>query len=317
MIRSFHPAKISLFILACGVACLIPWAPVSCVAALILVLWLPGKAILHSIRQLDHAPGRGAMIVAASIVLLVIPLSWFWRISNAPVPVIAFVVGLNLVLTFFATWVRRSTPESPADSSNPNPPALLFAICLWTGVCIFGSFWIPTALNRTDANPAHDYIKHHAILFSLGEHTLPLRNAFTALEPETAYYYYEYHYLLAATIRSMTGDRISIPFVFGLTSGILAIVVIRLVFWMSLRLTGSVHGALLSAACVSVLGGWDIVPVMLRMLGGASMPVILDSWCPVAWRIHNLMTQFYWCPQHVAALCALLLASYWLTLAPS
>ncbi|NOX58551.1 MAG: hypothetical protein GXP29_06795, partial [Planctomycetes bacterium] len=138
-----------------------------------------------------------------------------------------------------------------------------------------------------------------------------------ALEPETAYYYYEYHYLLAATIRSMTGDRISIPFVFGLTSGILAIVIVRLVFWMSLRLMGSVHGALLSAACVSVLGGWDIVPVMLRMLGGASMPVILDSWCPVAWRIHNLMTQFYWCPQHVAALCALLLASYWLTLAPS
>ncbi len=308
--------------LVLGGICLLEWAPTSTAAAAILVLWLPGASIVRAIARLDDIPGRRTVIVAASMSLVIFPLSWFWRISNSTLQVTAFVCALNILLALVAYLVRTSNPENPAsDSPASNGPSgftrwMLAGMCVWIAICVLGSFWIPTAFHRVAANGAHDYVKHHAIVFSLNEHPLPLHNVFNNLDPETPYFYYEYHYLLAASIRSMAGLNISIAFALGLVSAVLAVVVIRLTFWISLNFTKTTGGALLSAACVSVLGGWDIVPVLINVFRGQSMPVILDSWCPVAWRIHNVATQFYWCPQHVAAVCTLMLTAYWLTHAP-
>ncbi|GJM24032.1 MAG: hypothetical protein DHS20C16_04470 [Phycisphaerae bacterium] len=305
-----------------GGICLLGWPPTSTLAAAILVLWLPGASVVRAIARLDDIPGRRTVIVAASMSLVVFPLSWFWRFSNTTLHVTLFVCGLNVLLALVAHGVRvgrtESTGNAPSHPSEPRgvAPWLLGAICGWMAICVLGSFWIPTAFHRVAANGAHDYVKHHAIVFSLNEYPLPLHNVFNAVERDGPYFYYEYHYLLAASIRSMAGLQISIAFALGLVSAVLAVVVIRLTFWMSLSFTKTTTGALLSAACVSVLGGWDIVPVMINLIGGQSMPVILDSWCPVAWRIHNLATQYYWCPQHVGAVCTLLLTAYWLTHAP-
>ncbi len=305
-----------------GAICLIGWAPTSTVAAAVLVLWLPGASIVRAIKPLDRIPGRHAVIVAASISLVVIPLNGFWRFSNASLHVTVFVCALNALLALIAYLVRRQDSvgttgeEVSCGSIDKTSRWVLAAICAWAGLCVLGAFWIPTAFDRVAANGAHDYVKHHAIVLSLNEHTLPLRNVFNNLNPDTPYYYYEYHYMLAAAIRSMAGLQISIAFALGLVSAVLAVVVIRLTFWISLNLTKVTRGALLSAACVSVLGGWDIIPVLINVIGGGSMPVILDSWCPVPWRIHNLATQYYWCPQHVAAVCTLMLTAHWLTHAP-
>lgn len=314
--------RIGLASIVMGGICLLSWAPASAAAAAVLVLWLPGASIVRAIARLDDIPGRRTVIVATSISLIVIPLSWFWRFSNSPLHVTLFISGLNVLLATLAYLIRRARPaDTKGALQKPNAPHgasrwLLNAICAWMALCVLGSFWIPTAFHRVAANGAHDYVKHHAIVFSLNEHTLPLHNVFNALEPETPYFYYEYHYLLAASIRTIARLEISIAFALGLVSAVLAVVVIRLTFWISLGLTKTSRGALLSAACVSVLGGWDIVPVLINAVGGQSLPVILDSWCPVAWRIHNLATQYYWCPQHVGAVCTLLLTSYWLTHAP-
>jgi hypothetical protein len=79
---------------------------------------------------------------------------------------------------------------------------------------------------------------------------------------------------------------------------------------------GGDRSAWLAAACVSVIGGWDIVPVVTRMAGGRPMVITLDAWSLFPWRIHNLMTQFMWCPQHIAAALAVILAARWLRRAP-
>ncbi len=302
--------------------CLIGWAPTSTAAAAFLVLWLPGASIVRAIPSLDHISGRRTVIVATSISLVVIPLSWFWRLSNAPTDVTLFVCGLNVALAILAHTIRLAYParqgDLPPKPTSPNRAIrwVLVGICTWIAICVMGAFWIPTAFDRATSNGTHDYVKHHAIVFSLNEHPLPLRNAFNDLNPETPYYYYEYHYTLAASIRAMAELKPSIAITFGLVSAVLAVVVIRLTFWISLTLTKSPGGALLSAACVSVLGGWDAIPVAIRALGGSTIPIILDTWCPVAWRIHNFVTQYYWCPQHVAAVCTLMLTAYWLLQSP-
>lgn len=305
-----------------GGICLLGWAPASTAAAAILILWLPGASIVRAVARLDGIAGRRTVIVATSISLVVIPLSWFWRLSNTHLDVTVFVCALNVLLAALAYGIRVGRPAI-SENAPPQPTApnraiqwVLVGICTWIAACVLGAFWIPTAFGRATSNGPHDFVKHHAVVFSLSEHPLPLQNAFNDLNPETPYYYYEYHYTLAAAIRVMAGLSPSVAFSFGLVSAVLAIIVIRLTFWISLTLTKSAGGALLSAACVSVLGGWDAIPVAIKVLDGSSIPIILDAWCPVAWRIHNFVTQYYWCPQHVAAVSTLMLTAYWLLQSP-
>ena len=97
-----------------------------------------------------------------------------------------------------------------------------------------------------------------------------------------------------------------------MTSSLVAALFVSLVFCIGLRFLKSPGGALLAAACASIVGGWDIIPVFIRWILGNRMVIMLDSWSPLAWRIHNLTNNFIWCPQHVFAVAALLQCVYWL-----
>jgi len=194
----------------------------------------------------------------------------------------------------------------------------LFAgMVAWLGFWVFTAYWAPTACDGVSTPSAHDFIKHHAVMYSLGRHALPLHNIFYAPEADTAYYYYGYHYLVPAAIRTLCGGAPSIRLVFGLSSALLAVGFVAVVYLLALDATGSYAGGLLAAACAGLVGGWDIVPVLLRVAGGAPMVITLDAWAEIPWRAHNLATQFLWCPQHVTALAAITMACLWLRRAPS
>ena len=92
----------------------------------------------------------------------------------------------------------------------------------------------------------------------------------------------------------------------------MATCVLLLVYGLAFEFLGRAGPALLAVACVSVVGGWDVIPDALRWLTGGSLVVTLDAWCPTPWRMHNFTTQYLWCAQHVSAVVALLLAVRWL-----
>jgi hypothetical protein len=300
----------------CAAACLVPFAWVSLTAAVVLVLWVPGRSLVRWLSRLDDAPGAGWSAIAASLVFMPLPLSWIWGISNRRPVVLSAVLAIDVVLLIGAHFSgpRRHPPPMFRTRRARN---LLGVLVLWVAGCVCGSYWITRAGGRVVAYPAHDYIKHHAVLFSLDRYPLPLHSVFYAGEPETPYYYYGYHYLVPAAVRILSGQRVSIASVFGLTSAITAVVFVAFVFLIARDVLKSEWGALLAAACVSVVGGWDIVPALVRVAGGGPMVVTLDSWIPAPWRIHNLMTQYFWCPQHVSAVVALLVCCFWLRHAPS
>lgn len=299
--------------LAAG-GCLLPTSWISFLAA-VLLLWLPGRFLVQLLPQINTGPGAGWSSIAASLVLLPVPLHWVWRVSNDRLAVLGVATVISVLLAIPAC--RRGTRPSAAPmAARPVARLSLAVLVVWVAACVFLAYWLPGAGGRTVPVPIHDYVKHHAVMLSLEQHPLPLHNIFYAAEAGTPYYYYEYHYLIPAALRAMTGNRVSIGFAFGFTAAAVAASFIALVFLMARHHLQSEAGALLAAACVSIVGGWDVLPTLVRLAGGGPLIVTLDAWCPVAWRIHNFMTQFLWCPQHVAAMLGLVLSCRWLQVAP-
>jgi len=280
--------------------------------------------------------GEICLAPAVSFVLLPLPLTAVWSFSNGR-GIVAAAIGLINALLLAWRWrtARRgsgggeriqapapveetlATPSRSEALASPRPLAPRIALApllLFTGGCVWASLYFPEAGGRTAPRPAHDYVKHHAVLLSLERSPLPLHNYFYAAERDVGYYYYHFHYLVPAAIRKLAGDRVTIGLTFALTSGLLAMVFTAMVYYLAQEwLRGrSRWGAWWAAACVTVVGGWDVIPVAIRTCLGAAPVIVLDSWIPSPWRIHNLMTQFMWCPQHVAGALIVLLAAMWL-----
>jgi hypothetical protein len=303
------------FILGVAAVCWVPTPWVAFPAAVVLVLWLPGRFVLRLLRGLEEAPGGFWLAVILSLVLMPVPLSWLWWVSNDRWAVWGAVVGINMLL-----WLADRRPRVAVDSrptfSGAGTRWLLFALAAWLGVCVFASYWLPQAGGRIEATPAHDYVKHHAVMLSLQRRPLPLGNVFFAVAADSPHYYYEYYYLVPAALRALVGNRVSIPFALGFSSAVVCMACVVFVYMLGRDFLGTSRGGLLAAACVGVVGGWDVIPVAIRAATGARWVVTLDSWCPVAWRVHNLATQYIWCPQHVVAVLALLLVVWLLRRAP-
>jgi len=299
-------------------ACLSPTLWLSFPAAAVLTLWLPGRSLLRAIGWEDGRAGRGWIAVATSIVLVPLPLSWVWNWSNSRWAVLAALVTVNVALLL---WASRRSPREIREAplfSSPRSRRLFVVPVLFVGACVFGAIWFPQAGDRMIVQPMGDYVKHHAVLLSLERHPLPLHNLFYAAEKDTPYYYYQYHHQIAAALRKLADDRVSIAFVFAVSSALTAMTFVAVVFLLAREYLGPAdeRGAWLAALCVSVIGGLDVIPILIRMAAGAPSVIILDSWSTCPWRLHNLMTQFMWCPQHVAATLVLLLTVRWLRQAP-
>ena len=310
--------SVLLRIVVAALACLAPPPWISFPAAALLVLWFPGQLLRKIFRWDSRCAGGGWIGLATSIVLIPLPLSWVWLFSNSRWAVWATVLAINLLLFVAARRGGAAVEEPPAMLSTPRRRTIFVALVTWIGVCVFGAIWLPQADSRMVTQAIVDYTKHHAVLYSLEHHPLPLHNIFYEAEKDTPYYYHQYHHLIAAALRKLAADRVSIPLAFGLTSAITAMAFLVVTFLLAREFYGpdGERAALLATACAGLIGGWDIVPVLIRMACGLNHTIILDSWCPIPWRLHNLMTQFMWCPQHVAATLAVTLAAFWLRRAP-
>lgn len=307
-------ASVITLLLLSAAACCAPTPWISLPAALVLVIALPGWAVGRTLAARGVVGVDAWQGLAAGIVMVPVWMNWVWRISNDRWFVLGAMVLLNALLVGLAAWARHRRTSEPAP---PRRASRAFALLVGgVAACVFLTIWLPRAFDRVVPQAVHDYVKHHAVLLSLELAPLPLRNVFYAGEPDTPYYYYQYHHQLAAGVRKLTGDRVSIPLAFGLTSAATATALLGLLRALALRITGSPAAALTACVCASIVGGWDALPVALQVLSGKPPPIILDTWSPIPWRVHNLMTQYVWCPQHVAALAALVLAALWLDAAP-
>jgi hypothetical protein len=289
-----------------------------------LLVVLPGTYALRLFQPACKTAGRKWLAIPMSLIIMGLALSYLWQWSNDRSTVLLTVLIINAAL-ILVTHLRPDSHGPPAPMFDTRRQRWFFtALLVWIGACVTLCYWLPAW--RSVEHPVGDYVKHHAVCWSLDRSPLPLQNVFFAAASDQPCYYYDQLYFIPAAIRILAGHTVSIPFVFGLVAGIVAITFIAMVYLLANDVIGSRHGALLATCCASIVGGWDIIPCVVKWIDIGRVFIVLDAWCPIAWRIHNIMDNFFWCPQHEAALmmflfCCRLLqinarSRWWLLVAP-
>jgi hypothetical protein len=291
------------------------WAAVSAAAGIVLLLYAPGRLLADILRVRLCAGMAGRVLLAAALSLGTVPfaLDLLWRTTHRGWVILLIWWAVLCVLVVLRG--RRGPTEGRAcDRLFEGRAVRVLAVLVgvWLTVCIVGAYWPAERAGYPIAAIPHDYVKHQAVLMVLGKWGLPLGNPFCAELAHEAYYYYHYFYLLPATVRLWTGNAVGIAAAFALFTAAVALVCVGLVYWLARRLTGSEGPAAFAALCASLIGGLDVIPLALKR----QFVVTLDSWADQAFRLHNVYTNYLWCPQHVLGLAVLLLAVALLSAAP-
>lgn len=290
------------------------FAPIAAPAAWILLAWCPGRILLRAtgIGRGWDGPGRTLLALAASLVFMPAVLFPIWHFGHSRAFFLWAVWG---VLIVSAVAVRLLRPWDHASVAGWVPSlrlverrataVMLAVIALFALLATIGPYW-PNDLNGYPVPASiHDYIKHHAVMYSLQERHLPLGNPFYAAEAAGPVYYYCFFYLIPATVRIVAGGP-GTHLAFGVQSFLVAVSTIGMFYLIVKRFTGGDGPAILAALLSSLVGGLDSVAAAVR----GNLVVTLDSWADTLNRVHNLFTQMMWTPQNVLGLLVVLLVVY-------
>jgi len=290
-------------------------APVAVPAVLLLLSYLPGRCAIRALR-LDRAydaAGRAVLSLAFSLALMPLPLNVLWHFTNHPWTLLTAVA---LMLTAAAAGVDLIGPRPPDTQASPTSMferrrtrvlAVVIAVLL-TIYCV-GPYW-PTEL-RGYPVPCliHDFVKHHAVLYSLEHAPLPLRSPFYAAGPQEPVYYYHFFYLAPATLRAVV-PAISAEAAFGLYGALVAMATGGMFYALVKRFTGHEAPATLGLLLCTLIGTPDIVGMVLY----GRTAVSLDVWADKPVRIHPFLFQMIWSPQNTQGALVGLIAVHLLSL---
>ncbi len=307
------------------------WWPISTAASLLLLTWLPGRLVLGRLGLLSGTSTGTTILLSASLSLALspVPLDWLWRCTHNGWAILGVWWAALLVVACsprLPRWPQRSSGNEgtrlPADAAGQPLPLFehrrtrLAAVIVgaWLALAITLTYWPSELLGYPLPAGPHDYIKHHAVLDSLQRRALPLGNVFFA-GPDQKIYYYHLFYLAPATLRLWADRAISIDLAFAIYSAAVALAMVGLVYLLTKRLAGAEAPATLAAVAASLLGGLDLLPVLVCAARRQFM-VTLDAWADLPFRIHNFYTQMVWCPQHMLGLVIVLTAAYLLSRRP-
>ncbi len=272
-----------------------------------MLVWIPGQILLRlsGVGEGWTAGPRAMLGLALATATMPVVLNPLWHLTNhGPTLILATAAGLA-VAQEFSFALRTSGREALRLFQSPLEWLLLAALLGLVVFATIGTYWPGTVGAGPVPSQIHDYIKHHAVLFSLERRPLPLGNPFYAPRADGPVFYYHFFYLLPATLRAVA-PSVSIPLAFGLQSALVAVTSVSLFALLARVLFGGGPPALLAAMLATVIGGLDIVPVVLLRLRA----ITLDAWADTLVRIHNLITQFVWTPQNMQGVLVLLLASF-------
>ncbi|WP_157602455.1 hypothetical protein [Sphingomonas sp. PR090111-T3T-6A] len=260
---------------------------------------LPGFALLALLERFGGLrAGQGwervgwALLLAFSVLPAIDALAI--RFLDVPAA-FAFRIALALVALRPLTGIVRRLDRIPR-------PMLLFA----------GLWWLVVAIAYVDVDwngrlyqslVVVDLVKHAAVVESIADYGLPLRDSFFARAQPAGYYYY--FYCLPAEIRWVAGNLISARMAFAST-----------LFWAGFALPailwrvgaeagligeGRERRFLLAAIFLCFIAGADLPFILIEhALNGYTLPQV-ELWSE---EVRFALTSMLWVPHHMAALIA-------------
>ena len=295
---------------------LAPGAAAGAVCGGLLALYLPGRALRLCLRP--HSGAGGAMDcledVAASLAVSPLVL----RLASVVVPldrqhVLSTLAGVSLGL-FVIAALRPGRDLAPnRGASRP-----LLAVVAVTVLLLAPGLWIGTTEDGGETYvKGWDLNNHLAMAESIAARGLPPVNPFLATD--APFYYHTFFHVLLGSVLLVAGEGVRSYALIALLTLLIAAAFLGVFHRLVAETTGDERVAHLSLPLVSLVGGFDVVPMAEKALFMgertiAPVAFFLRHWNVDGWvsnqgmLVPSLFADFYWAPHAVAAMVVLLLA---------
>jgi hypothetical protein len=300
-------------------ALLLAWFPsglVRVAAGLALSIFFPGYALLRCLRTPPRADSLPDLLHCGAASLGICPLAL--RLASILVPfqrgtVLATLFLLSAILMVFGTY--RPRPGPPAVWKNPGPA--FYVLLLVTIALLVAALGVSTVPEVGETRvKGWDLNNHLAIAEAIASRGLPPTNPF--LQSEFPFYYHTFFHILLAAVLLAGGPGVHPYFCIAVLALLLSAIFLGTLFRVAAELTGNARAALFALPLVSLVGGFDILPVVgLALRGresGSWMEIFLRHWNVDGWvsnrgiLVPSFFAGYYWVPHAMAALTVFLLA---------
>jgi hypothetical protein len=290
----------------------LPLGVVSALAGFALLAYLPGSLLIRFLGIENHWSRGGRIVLSVAVSLATVP--WFlnpvWHLTHDRFVVLAAVWCALVALLMLRKDAPSLIKPDGVFFEHKSTKILAGVIAAVVVIATLLPYWPTELYGYPVACQIHDHIKHHAILYSLEHRALPLGNVFYADGAETPVYYYHFFYLIPATVRLWTNHAMDLELAYGLGSALVALSTAGLAYAFVKRFTGGESPAALTATLFTVVGSFDLFPLIIHVIKIAKPVLVQDAWAIHQYRLHNILNQMMWAPQNVIGILVVLVGVY-------
>ena len=322
MTKAERPWLGGLALLAAAfVLSLLPGETAGAASGAILALILPGYALLTCLGTPARLDGLSDVLECVAASLAITPLAL--RLGGTIFPFDRLhVLGVLAALAVGLVVLGALRPPPAVAPSRRRIPPTVFAIVIATLLLLAPTLAIgPTPDGGETRVKGWDLNNHLAIAESIATRGLPPLNPFLA--SDTPFYYHTFLHILLGAMLVLAGDGAHSYLLISLMTLLLAAVFLVTFYRAVSEITGDARVALLALPLVSLVGGFDLVPMAVKALfekDGLHSPVtfILRHWNVDGWvsnrgmLVPSFFASFYWVPHAIAAIVVFLLALLYL-----
>lgn len=286
-------------------------------AGLALGLLLPGYALVPCFRAPARLGSPSDLLFCVAVSLAITPLAL--RVAGLVLPfdrphVIGVLGGVTLGLLLIARLTRRVAATPAPGKASPAVGAILIAtLLLLIPTLAIG----PTPDGGETRVKGWDLNNHLAMAESIAARGLPPHNPF--LETDSPFYYHTFFHILLGAVLVIAGTGAHPYLLISILTLLIPLVFLAVFHRVVSELTGDGRVALLALPMVSLVGGFDLSPMIARLLfdrggSGSAAQFFLTHWNVDGWvsnqgmLVPSLFASFYWVPHAVAAMVVFLLA---------
>jgi hypothetical protein len=309
---------------------------VSLVAALVLVLYMPGAQIVKWLGLFNRWNDVQSFCLSVAASMIVSPPLLYWAglvLGFQKGTILAVLSGFVLLLSLVNCYQNTaiSAPFSPLVESKRH--AILLVAALAVSACLLGLPFLDLH-TASGVYPVEmtDWRKHYGTVWSLEQTGIPPRNVFfAALGPAYPLIYYYFFYLPVAAVDMIAHAQPQIHLVLAAVIIIEILLLQVMSYIFAKRYFQSERAALCVVGLLAFVGGLDVIPMLIQIwirwarftpAGEWTWLTLIhdphiESWAsPTGLRLNIFYVLSIWVPQHVASLSIALFGLYFYFVTP-